>query len=444
LPGKDRFRVSTISIAVGLLAALSFSVATSQADDPGSTFDQTFTTVGETEFDVPAGVTAIDVVAIGGKGASVGTQGSPCCVTASGGFGAQVSGRLDVTPGQTLFLEVGGNGSAPDGSLHHAAQGGYNGGGDATVGSTSSSEFYNVGGGGGGASDVRTASATDGLTPDPRLIVAGGGGGGGHPVNSSLATGGNGGAGWSGSGAAGQVGQQGASSGGGGGGGASSSTGGAAGSAGTGDAGTAGGLGQGGDGGNGPNNAPGGGGGGGGGGRYGGGGGRGGTSSSGGGGGGGGSSLVPPGGTIETAINGSGSIEISYSIPGTDIDSGPSVSTTETTATFDFSSNDPDATLECRFDSTDDADFAPCVSPYTKPSLSLGQHTFDVRAVNSMGNFDPTPATRAFTVVAPTPPAPPAAPGPPGTGNPAPKAKCKKKRHKRAAAAKKKRCKKKK
>jgi hypothetical protein len=134
---------------------------------------------------------------------------------------------------------------------------------------------------------------------------------------------------------------------------------------------------------------------------------------------------------------------VSYTIPGTDIDSGPSGPVTETTATFDFSSSDPDATFECRFDSTAPADFAPCTSPYAAEDLALGPHTFQVRALNSMGNFDPVPATAHFTVIPPSSPPPPAGSGTPGTGSPAPKAKkCKKKKHRKAEVAKKKKCRK--
>jgi hypothetical protein len=394
-----RVRLLSISTAAASLAALVIGVNASQAVDSGTTFDQTFSSVGETGLFLPEGVTAIDVVATGGRGASVSNINSNPVSTAVGGLGARVSGRLsNLTPGSELFLEVGGNGSPPDGSTHNPAPGGYNGGGSATVATTSSSHFFNVGGGGGGASDIRTATASDGLSPDTRLIVASGGGGGGHTVNSSTATGGNGGAGWSGSGAAGLGGAQGASSGGQGGHGASSSSGGGGGTTG-GTAGTDGSLGQGGDGGSGPDNAPGGGGGGGGGGRFGGGGGAGGGTSTGGGGGGGGSSLIPAGGTIAVAPGGSnGSIEVSYSIPGTDIDSGPTGPINNATPSFSFSSADSGATFECRIDSNDDADFASCPASFTTSALADGQHTLDVRALNSMGNFDATPATRTFTV----------------------------------------------
>ena len=110
----------------------------------------TYTDPGEWTFVVPAGVTTVHVVAIGGKG---GTGN----FNVDGGFGAKVEGDLTVTPGRVLYLEVAGNGG----------QGNYAAGA----------------GGGGGASDVRLLARAAGLTPsDPRLLIAGGGGGGGDGV----------------------------------------------------------------------------------------------------------------------------------------------------------------------------------------------------------------------------------------------------------------------
>jgi Bacterial Ig domain/Glycine rich protein len=133
----------------------------------GDTTTCTFVPSGsEDTFEVPEGVSSIHVVATGAPGAE-GLDVGP-----SGGLGAQVSGDLTVTPGQTLYVNVGG---APTnvagicgGSL--TCGGGFNGGGSSRNG-----------GGGGGASDVRTvatpSSGDQSASLNSRLIVAGGGGG---------------------------------------------------------------------------------------------------------------------------------------------------------------------------------------------------------------------------------------------------------------------------
>jgi Ca2+-binding RTX toxin-like protein len=74
-------------------------------------------------------------------------------------------------------------------------------------------------------------------------------------------------------------------------------------------------------------------------------------------------------------------------------------------ATFSFSSSESGSTFSC---SLDGAAFAPCTSPATYSGLSNGSHTFQVRATDSLGNTDPTPATVSWTVsVTPPPPPPP-------------------------------------
>ena len=134
---------------------------------PAVATTQTFTTVGQTTFTVPAGVTSIAVTAIGAQG------GGGSAAGCEGGQGAAVSGTLPVTPGQLLYVEVGGHGVDVE-SSSGAGAGGANGGGAGGV-----DDHGGGGGGGGGASDIRTMPAANGVSPtDPRLIVAGGGGGG--------------------------------------------------------------------------------------------------------------------------------------------------------------------------------------------------------------------------------------------------------------------------
>jgi hypothetical protein len=80
--------------------------------------------------------------------------------------------------------------------------------------------------------------------------------------------------------------------------------------------------------------------------------------------------------------------------PDTTITEGPSGTVASTTALFRFSSSTPSANFEC---SLDGSSFVPCSEGYYT-DLSEGSHTFAVRAVNSFGTPDPTPATRTFTV----------------------------------------------
>jgi hypothetical protein len=87
--------------------------------------------------------------------------------------------------------------------------------------------------------------------------------------------------------------------------------------------------------------------------------------------------------------------------PQTQIDSGPSGPTTDSSPVFTFSSSEPGSTFQCRLDSSQEPAFAPCTSPRALASLPLGAHTFEVRATDEAENVDPTPATRSFTIEAP-------------------------------------------
>jgi hypothetical protein len=87
--------------------------------------------------------------------------------------------------------------------------------------------------------------------------------------------------------------------------------------------------------------------------------------------------------------------EVDASPPSTSIDSGPSGSISETSATFSFSSSDPGSSFECKLDA---APFEPCTSPQPYTGLPDGSHTFQVRATDAAGNPDTSPASRTFTV----------------------------------------------
>jgi hypothetical protein len=110
---------------------------------------------------VPDGLYTVHLEAWG----AVGGESSSCTGGPNpefdGGLGGYASGDLDVVPGQTLYIYVGGKGGL---GFDGPNEGGWNGGGNGGQ----------WGAGGGGASDVRTS--LNNLSS--RVLVAGGGGGG--------------------------------------------------------------------------------------------------------------------------------------------------------------------------------------------------------------------------------------------------------------------------
>lgn len=81
--------------------------------------------------------------------------------------------------------------------------------------------------------------------------------------------------------------------------------------------------------------------------------------------------------------------------PDTTITSGPSGTTDDNTPTFTFTATEVGSTFQCRIDG---GAWQVCTTPHTTAELADGAHTFEVRAIDSSGNVDPTPASRAFTV----------------------------------------------
>ena len=117
------------------------------------------------------------------------------------------------------------------------------------------------------------------------------------------------------------------------------------------------------------------------------------------------------GGNKSACSTGSATFVEDSTAPEATITSGPSGTTGDATPTFGFSSSEPGSSFECRVDSDD---FASCSSPETVAALSAGPHSFEVRATDSVGNIDQTPATRTFTVDT-TPPDTTINAGPTGT-----------------------------
>jgi hypothetical protein len=99
--------------------------------------------------------------------------------------------------------------------------------------------------------------------------------------------------------------------------------------------------------------------------------------------------------------------------PETTITSAPSGLTASTDATFTFTADEPGSTFEC---SLDGGGFSSCTSPATFNGLGDGAHTFDVRAIDTASNTDPTPDSAAWTVDATAPNVSLADPGSPVRG----------------------------
>lgn len=138
-----------------LAGAVAFSSLAAEA----ATITFNYTGAQQT-FVVPAGVTTVHIDAQGAAGWSGPSN--------AGGLGGSASGNLSVTPGETLYVYVGGQGTAAIG-VDVPMGGGFNGGGNGMNNSVSP----NVVGGGGGASDIRKG----GTALANRVLVAGGGGG---------------------------------------------------------------------------------------------------------------------------------------------------------------------------------------------------------------------------------------------------------------------------
>ncbi|MCC6601387.1 MAG: PKD domain-containing protein [Crocinitomicaceae bacterium] len=107
---------------------------------------QTFLYTGEiVNWQVPSGVTSIDIEAWGAQGGSTNSY--------QGGLGAYIKGTFVVTPGQLLKVLVGGHGQ--NGSSGHGNCGG--GGGGSFVSTASNSPMLIAGGGGGAGTAVSSA-----------------------------------------------------------------------------------------------------------------------------------------------------------------------------------------------------------------------------------------------------------------------------------------------
>jgi RHS repeat-associated protein len=142
---------------------IAYPASSSSSSDAASGLTYFGDTGSPQTWTVPSGVTTIAAIVAGGAGAG-----------ANGGPGAVVQATIPVTPGATLDIYVGGEGSGQNGGYNGGAGGNFGGSGDV---------------GGGGGSDIRIG----GTALSDRVIVAGGGGGAADTTCGGSASGGAGG-----------------------------------------------------------------------------------------------------------------------------------------------------------------------------------------------------------------------------------------------------------
>ena len=88
------------------------------------------------------------------------------------------------------------------------------------------------------------------------------------------------------------------------------------------------------------------------------------------------------------------SFTIDTAAPDTTLDSSPNLVSNSAAATFTFSSTEGSSTFECEIDG---GGFSSCSTPKSYSGLSEGSHTFKVRATDSAGNTDASPAQFTWT-----------------------------------------------
>ncbi len=150
-----RYRFAALA---GIVASAGVVMLTGPAAHAAPT-NAVFTFTGAAQsFPVPAGVCTVSVTALGAQGGADPTG-------LAGGLGGSATATLAVTPGESLQVNVGGQGVM--GATNTPGAGGFPDGGPAGGPSNA------AGGGGGGSSDVRQG----GTAVSNRVVVAGGGGG---------------------------------------------------------------------------------------------------------------------------------------------------------------------------------------------------------------------------------------------------------------------------
>jgi hypothetical protein len=102
------------------------------------------------------------------------------------------------------------------------------------------------------------------------------------------------------------------------------------------------------------------------------------------------------GGSAAGPSPGGGGASPVASVPQTRILGGPGRESRHGAARFEFESDEPGSTFQCKLDGKP---FRTCRSPRKYGGLAPGAHLFEVRAVDPGGNADASPAKRRFTVI---------------------------------------------
>lgn len=104
-------------------------------------------------------------------------------------------------------------------------------------------------------------------------------------------------------------------------------------------------------------------------------------------------------GGVTDATPATRSFTVDATPPDTTITSGPSGTITTNSASFGFTS-ESGATFQCKLDGpgTATGTYSACSTGHSYSNLANGSYTFNVRATDTAGNTDASPATRAFTV----------------------------------------------
>ncbi len=98
----------------------------------------------------------------------------------------------------------------------------------------------------------------------------------------------------------------------------------------------------------------------------------------------------------QRSANGAAIVSVDVVPPQTKITKGPKKRTRDRTPTFKYHSTDPGSTFKCKVDG---GGFKKCKPKgFTTKKLKFRKHTFQVRATDSFGNQDKTPAKKSFKV----------------------------------------------